>query len=70
MSFKITFDVPERYLGKTDVIFNVRRGKVSWGKLKVARTGVLWLSSTSAKGWKMSWRKFGEVMQENGRLKR
>ncbi len=67
---KVSFNFPDRLLGKSDAIFNVNRGNGKLGTLRVSKGGVHWIPSYGQKGWVMSWRKFDELMVAKGRKKK
>ena len=67
----VSFDIPERQLGKTDVNFHIRADGEVLGKLSISNGSIVWFPKLSRKGRKMSWKKFDEMMQENtGRRER
>lgn len=66
----VGFNLPDRPLGKADIIFNIRKGNNKFGTLRISKGGLLWLPSYKQKGWKMSWSKFNEVMISEGRKRR
>lgn len=67
----VSFDVPERQLGKTDVNFFIRVDGEVLGKLSISNGSIVWFPKLARKGRKMSWKRFDEMMQENtGRRER
>lgn len=67
---KVAFNLPDRPLGKADIIFNIRKGPNKFGTLRISKGALLWLPSYNKKGWKMSWSKFDEIMKNEGRRRR
>ena len=63
----VSFDVPKRQLGKTDVNFFIRRDNEVLGKLSISNGSIVWFPKLSRKGRKMSWKRFDEMMQENSK---
>ena len=66
MAHKVVFTVPERPLGKADVVFKVKREGAVLGHLKVSNGSVVWKPRKAQRGFKISWKKFDKLMQENG----
>jgi len=67
----VSFDVPERRLGKTDVNFYIRADGEVLGKLSISNGSIVWFPKLARKGRKMGWKRFDEMMQENtGRRER
>ena len=67
----VSFDIPERRLGKTDVNFFIRIDGEVLGKLSISNGSIVWFPKLARQGRKMSWRRFDEMMQENaGRRER
>jgi len=63
----VSFDVPKRQLGKTDVNFFIRSDGEILGKLSISNGSIVWFPRLSRKGRKMGWKRFDEMMQENAR---
>lgn len=61
----VSFDVPRRQLGKSDINFLVRADGEVLGKLSISNGSIVWFPKLSRKGRKISWKKFDELMQEN-----
>ncbi len=67
----VTFDIPQRRLGKTDINFEVKVDGELFGKLAISNGSLVWFPRNSRNGLKMGWKRFDEVMQENaGRRER
>lgn len=63
---EVTFNIPERELGKADVEFKVKRDKSVLGKLKVSNGTLVWVPRDKTYGFKIDWVKFDELMKTNG----
>ena len=63
----VKFMVPERSLGKSDLIFRVWKNGTRFGRLKVSKGAVVWMPRNGKVGYKISWRRFDSVLQETGR---
>jgi len=67
----VSFDIPQRRLGKTDVNFYIEIDGETFGQLSVSNGAIVWFPKGSRKGRKMGWKRFDEFMQENtGRRER
>ena len=67
MAHQVTFTVPERPLGKVDVEFNVQRDGETLGTVKISKGSIEWRPKNYTYGYHLSWTRFDEIMQENGR---
>ncbi len=63
----VTFDIPQRRLGKTDIDFFVKVDGELFGQLAVSNGSIVWFPRGSKKGRKMGWQRFDEMMQDNSR---
>jgi hypothetical protein len=63
----VRFMVPERSLGKADLIFRVKRNGGMHGRLKVSYGAVVWMPKNGKVGYKASWKKFDQLLQDGGR---
>ncbi len=67
----VTFDVPQRRLGKADINFEVKVDGEFFGKLAISNGSLVWFPRSSRNGLKMGWKRFDEMMQNNpGRRER
>jgi hypothetical protein len=67
----VWFDIPVRRLGKTDLNFYIEIDGETFGQLSISNGAVVWFPKGSKNGRKMSWRRFGEMMEQNaGRRER
>ena len=58
--------LPKRAIGRADAIIDVKADGAARGALPVSRGAVVWFPSGTTCGYKLSWRKFDELMQEHG----
>ena len=66
----VTFTLPERGLGNSDVEFVVRGDEVRLGTLKVSKGALVWSPANKKRGYELGWAEFDRVMQERGRRER
>ena len=66
----VWFDIPVRRLGKTDLNFYVESDGETLGQLSVSKGTVVWYPKGSRIGLEMGWKRFSEMMQENGKRKK
>ncbi len=62
----VTFTLPERALGKADAEFRIKRDRQSLGRLKISNGSLVWVPKDKTYGYRMAWKDFDRVMQENG----
>ena len=68
MAHKVTFSMPEREVGYSDIEFLVRKNGSVLGKLLVSKGAIVWRKKWKSKrGLKLGWARFHELMQEHGR---
>jgi hypothetical protein len=63
---EVDITLPKREIGRADAIFDVKADGVTLGALHVSRGAVVWFPAGTTYGYKTSWSKFDEIMQENG----
>ena len=61
----VSFDVPQRPLGKADVTFKVRADGKMAGTLTVSNGSVVWFPPGTTYGLKMGWKRFNAMMEAN-----
>lgn len=66
----VTFTLPERRLGNSDIEFIVRSDEVRLGTLKVSKGALVWSPANKKRGFELGWAEFDRVMQERGRRER
>ena len=63
----VKIKTPALEVGKTDIIFKVRRDSQLHGRLKVSKGGVEWMQrSDNKKAFHMSWDKFDRIFCDYG----
>lgn len=68
MAHRVTFSLPAREVGHSDIEFLVRKDGRVVGTLLVSRGAVVWRKKgKSWRGKKLGWAEFHEVMQKYGR---
>ena len=67
MAHKVTFELPEREIGRADILVVVKRDNSKIGKLLVSRGAVVWRAKNKQRGKKLGWVEFGELMDVEGR---
>lgn len=63
----IELDVPAQVVKNKDVEIAVRSDDVLLGRLKVSKGSIDWYPANTVKGRRLSWEKFGDLMDEHGR---
>jgi hypothetical protein len=64
MAFEVSFKVPTRRLGKSDVVFVVKNEEGVLGTLKVSKGAVVWYPKKTNYGYKADWDRFHRIAQE------
>ena len=64
MAHDVTFSVPSRTLGKTDIEFVVKRDGEKFGTLRISKGAVVWFPRNGVKGRKVAWRRFAAFMED------
>jgi hypothetical protein len=67
MAHEVSFEIPERRLGKADIEFKVRRDGAILGTLKISKGALVWAPGHKKLGYKLGWTKFDELMQRRGK---
>ena len=63
----VKFTVPERELGRADVVFGVKVDGEHLGRLKVSNGAVVWVPANGKYGYRISWSEFAAIMKERGK---
>jgi len=66
MAHKVKMDVPTIEMGKADAVFSVKQDGETIGALHVSRGAIVWFPANHTFGYKLSWKKFAELMVDNG----
>ncbi len=67
MAHTVTFNVPQRSLGREDIEFVVERDGVRFGTLLVSKGAVEWRPANKVYKRRLRWEQFDQLMQESGR---
>lgn len=65
MAYEVTFDLPTRQLGKTDIRFVVKTEDGVLGTLEVSKGALVWYPRKTSYGHKVTWKRFSEMVEEN-----
>jgi len=57
---------PRLTVGKSDVIFEVRRGSYKFGRLKISRGNVVWMPRDFTYGYALDWDELEELARQHG----
>jgi hypothetical protein len=63
----VTFNVPERKLGKADITFSVKRDGKQFGILKVSNGSIVWVQKSQQSGFKLKWAEFDKIITKKGK---
>ena len=64
---QVTFLLPERRLGKSDIEIKVRRNGLLLGRVLVSKGAVEWVPRQKQHKYKASWTKFSQLLEDYGR---
>lgn len=67
MAHKVTFSLPERELGSSDITFVVMKDGDRFGTLHVSRGAIEWRPRSKQYHRKLSWSQFDKLMREQGK---
>jgi hypothetical protein len=59
--------MPERELGRADVVFAVKKDEAPFGRLKVSNGSIVWVPGGATYGYKLTWSGFDEIARKHGR---
>jgi hypothetical protein len=65
MAHDVSFSIPNRSLGKSDVEFSVNKDGTKLGTLKVSNGSIVWFPTGTTYGHRMTWTKFDKLMKDN-----
>lgn len=63
---KVKFTLPERELGKADIIFEVKKDGEKLGELRVSHGSAVWFPRSGKQGYKIGWKKLDELFTSYG----
>ena len=58
--------MPRLTVGKSDVIFEIRKGRSKLGHLRVSRGNVVWIPKDFTYGYALNWAEFAEIAEKQG----
>ena len=64
MAHDVSFNIPTRPLGKSDVEFNIKKNGLKLGTLKISNGSIVWFPTSTSYGHKLTWTKFDDLMKE------
>lgn len=66
----VKFTIPSATLGKSDVVFEIRRDGKLLGKLEVSNGSIVWIPSHSkGRRFGLGWKDFDALMKNDGERK-
>lgn len=63
MAHLVTFSVPPRTLGKSDIEFVVKTDGEKFGTLRISKGSLVWFPRNGVKGRKIGWSRFDAFME-------
>ncbi len=63
----VTFELPARSLGRSDVKFQIKRDGEMFGTMTISKGSVVWFPKGVSYGCRMNWKQFDELMQMKAR---
>lgn len=61
---KLTFTLPEREIGKEDVIFNIYEDGEKFGTIKISKGALEWFPRSNKKPFKLGWKRFDKAIKD------
>lgn len=62
----VSFTLPERALGKADIVFEVKKDKKKLGELRVSNGSAVWFPKSAKQGYRMGWSEMSEFFVTKG----
>jgi hypothetical protein len=66
MAHNVAFSIPERQLGKRDIVFRVRKDGSLFGTLRISKGGVDWFPVKKQLGYGFNWTQIDSLFQTKG----
>ena len=63
----MTFELPTRSLGRSDVKFQIKRDGETFGTMTISNGSVVWFPKGVSYGCRMKWKQFNELMQREAK---
>jgi hypothetical protein len=70
MAHDVAFSIPERRLGKRDIVFRIRKDSSIIGTLRISKGGVDWFPLRKQLGYGLDWSQVDHLFQKNGEQRR
>ncbi len=71
MAHEVRMDISNAFVSKTDVTFDIHEDSTKLGTLLISRGNIEWVpAGNSVNKRRLSWSKFAELMEEEGRPKK
>jgi hypothetical protein len=69
---QVTFNVPERPVGKSDIVFTVYENGEKHGELRISKGALDWIpgGTWSSKPFRLTWRRLDALAREHARRMR
>ncbi|MEQ9617841.1 MAG: hypothetical protein RIG61_01550 [Deltaproteobacteria bacterium] len=67
MAHEVSFTIPSRALGRSDVEFDVWQKGEKLGTLNVSKGSVVWFPANTIYGYKVGWNRFDKIMQQHAK---
>lgn len=67
MAHEVSFTIPSRTLGRSDVEFDVWQKGEKLGTLTVSKGSVVWFPANNIYGYKVGWKRFDKIMQQHAK---
>jgi len=65
MAHEVSFTIPSRTLGRSDVQFDVKLDGEKIGTLAISKGSLVWFPANTIYGHRIGWERFDKLMQEN-----
>jgi hypothetical protein len=65
MAHDVSFNVPNRPLGKSDIEFSIAKNGAKLGTLKISNGSIVWFPAGVVNGHRMTWTQLDKLMKEH-----
>ena len=67
----VSFEIPQKFVLAKDVVFDIRSNGSKLGSLLVSKGNIEWVpANNSVKKRRLSWEKFAQLMESEGKVAR
>lgn len=66
MAHNVTFTLPERSLGNSDIEVRIKRDGVMFGTLKISKGALVWLPASGKYERKLTWERLDQLAEQFG----